>query len=111
MEITELPKSIGFFPKVIQTMSQNFKSIGQSILDLSCGNEKSKMAAGGHLGYRIMSKNNRLVPLGLLNMCSKFQVDTTRRSGLIARKPNGGRKKNNRNKNIRLPVLKNGMPN
>ena len=78
LEIVELPKTIGFFPRDNRMMSQNFKLIRQSIQDLLCGNEKSKMVPGSHLGYRRSSNNNRLLPLGPMYMSSKFQVDPSK---------------------------------
>jgi hypothetical protein len=54
---------------------QNFKMIGVSIQVSPAIIEKSKMAAGGHLGYHRTSKNNRLLPLGPLKVHAKYLVD------------------------------------
>jgi hypothetical protein len=62
---------------------QNFKMIGATIKNLEATNEKSKMAAGSHLGYQRSFQNNKFLPLGPLNIPTKFQDDQSKHSGPI----------------------------
>ena len=75
-----LPKSIGTYLYGRSVAISNTKLIGVSLIKLWSAQAFSsyfhKMAVGGHFGFPIFSKIDRVLPLWVINGCVIYEFDT-----------------------------------
>ena len=74
------PKSIGTSLHSKSVATSNMKLIGAFFIKLWSAQAFSsylyKMAAGGHFGFPIFSKIDRVLPLYIINGCVKYEFNT-----------------------------------
>ena len=75
-----LQKSIGTYLYSRSVARSNMKLIGAFLMKLWSAQAFSsyfhKMAVGGHFGFPIFSKIERVLPLYVINGCVKYEFDT-----------------------------------